>query len=452
MDALREGDVVEVPKPRGMALTDVGVGFDVADNSVPEGVPAGDATVRPPGFLEMRDVTGRSRHRPLRQHLEGDYDYGMPACAAAMIALVRMLRHLGYPAAIWFVLVANRDVVPDLVFVLLCGRQALHILTVLACACVNPAFLLVDVGASVKYLGADDPWHGGYIFLAMYVVAPEKFVALALFEKGGLDIGLLAKEPRRAAVYPSSPRLLGALLGGGGVVLCSTLLDLCGLAALAAGLGAGNLPPALVVGYSAIALSAVWTARVYAAWHGLCWPAERVHASTYATRICQCTLSAFCLLLALMVLFALGAGWIGGDDASGRLSGSTGGPAMDVIEGIPREPNDEEDPGFLDLSGVPTWLVTICTVAAIGGCCVVGLAVVCMNSLDSSASMVNGGLMGGLMVYLVGLCGAVSCVCGVVVVVLAGAVTSGDWTAVGLVVGLVVGLECMKCCCASRAN
>ena len=37
----------------------------------------------------MRDVTGRSRHRPLRQHLEGDYDYGMPACAAAMIALVR---------------------------------------------------------------------------------------------------------------------------------------------------------------------------------------------------------------------------------------------------------------------------------------------------------------------------------------------------------------------------
>ena len=120
---------------------------------------------------------------------------------------------------------------------------------------------------------------------------------------------------------------------------------------------------------------------------------------------------------------------------------------MDVIEGIPREPNDEEDPGFLDLSGVPTWLVTICTVAAIGGCCVVGLAVVCMNSLDSSASMVNGGLMGGLMVYLVGLCGAVSCVCGVVVVVLAGAVTSGDWTAVGLVVGLVVGLECMKACC-----
>jgi hypothetical protein len=131
-------------------------------------------------------------------------------------------------------------------------------------------------------------------------------------------------------------------------------------------------------------------------------------------------------------------------DASGRLSGSTGGLAMDVIEGIPREPNDEEDPGFLDLTGVPTWLVSICTVAAIGGCCVVGLAVVCMKSLDSSSSMVNGGLMGGLVVYLVGMCGVISCVCGVVVLAVAAAVTSGDWTGVGLLVGLVVGPECMK--------
>ena len=40
----------------------------------------------------------------------------------------------------------------------------------------------------------------------------------------------------------------------------------------------------------------------------------------------------------------------------------------------------------------------------------------------------------------------------VAMVAVAAAVTSGDWTAVGLVVGLVVGLECMKCCCASRAN
>ena len=47
----------------------------------------------------------------------------------------------------------------------------------------------------------------------MYVVAPEKFVARALFESGGLD-----KEDLLAV----------AVVGG-------VLLDLCGLAALAAG-------------------------------------------------------------------------------------------------------------------------------------------------------------------------------------------------------------------------
>ena len=35
MDALREGDAVEVPKPRGMALTDVGVGFRVSLPTTP---------------------------------------------------------------------------------------------------------------------------------------------------------------------------------------------------------------------------------------------------------------------------------------------------------------------------------------------------------------------------------------------------------------------------------
>ena len=37
------------------------------------------------------------------------------------------------------------------------------------------------------------------------------------------------------------------------------LLDLCGLAALGAGIGAGNLPPALAVGYSVTALGALFT-------------------------------------------------------------------------------------------------------------------------------------------------------------------------------------------------
>jgi hypothetical protein len=198
----------------------------VATKDDPEAGDATDAT-RPPGFLKMTDVKDGGAPTYINDP-HGDYAYGMPAFAAAMMALVRLLRHLGYPAAIWFVLVANRDVVPALVFALLSVRQGLHILFVLTCACVNPTFLLVDIGASMQdevgQIRGKQPWVGGYTFLTMYAVAPEKFVALALFEKGGLN---------------------NQWLKGGRVVLCSALLDFCGLAALGTDLGAGNLTPVL---------------------------------------------------------------------------------------------------------------------------------------------------------------------------------------------------------------
>ena len=82
----------------------------------------------------------------------------------------------------------------------------------------NSAFLLVDVDATVRGTTGDPIFHG-YPFLFMYVIAPEKFVAFALFREGVLD-----KQGLGAA----------ALLGG-------ALLDLCGVAALGAGVGAGNL-------------------------------------------------------------------------------------------------------------------------------------------------------------------------------------------------------------------
>ena len=99
----------------------------------------------------------------------------------------------------------------------------------------NPAFLLVDVGATVRD-GTVRGLNGGYSFLFMYVADPEKLVALALFDTGGL----------------ASYALMGvAMLGG-------SLLDLCGVAALGAGVGVGNLPPALAVGYSVTALGALF--------------------------------------------------------------------------------------------------------------------------------------------------------------------------------------------------
>ena len=114
------------------------------------------------------------------------------------------------------------------------GREALYTLMVVACTWVKPTFLLVDVGASVREDTENDGFNGGYGFLAMYVVAPEKFVSLALLG---------------ARYYLSGGFLI--MLGGG-------LLDLCGLAALGAGLAAGSLPLALAIGYSVTALGVLW--------------------------------------------------------------------------------------------------------------------------------------------------------------------------------------------------
>ena len=113
-------------------------------------------------------------------------------------------------------------------------REALYLLTTLVALKHNPAFLLVDVGATVRYKGKVGG--SGYSFLALYVLAPEKFVAVAALHEGGLGWEIV---------------VVLALLGG-------ALLDLCGVGALIAGLAAGSLPGALAVGYAATTLGALW--------------------------------------------------------------------------------------------------------------------------------------------------------------------------------------------------
>jgi|EP01047_Picozoa_sp_COSAG01_P005656 hypothetical protein len=105
-------------------------------------------------------------------------------------------------------------------------REAMYFATTLLALRLNPAFLLVDVPASVRN---DET----YTFLAMYVLAPEKFVASAVFSNGGLGCS----------------GNMGCLSGLGGL-----LLDFCGVGALVAGLVGGSLPVALAVGYGATAL------------------------------------------------------------------------------------------------------------------------------------------------------------------------------------------------------
>ena len=88
----------------------------------------------------------------------------------------------------------RRHTRPFIHYALAAGREALYLLTTLAALWCNPAFLLVDVAASVR----DTAGYGfekGYAFLGTYVLAPEKFVANAAFGEGGANhesvVGLL---------------------------------------------------------------------------------------------------------------------------------------------------------------------------------------------------------------------------------------------------------------------
>ena len=177
---------------------------------------------------ELRQQLGRGcrrqRHVGLRRSRERRAEAALLACAEP--ALYCWVFSDAFPAL---------EPVQRVLGCLVAGREALFLVSVLACTWVNPAFLLVDVGASVRdetVAGTD----GGYGFLFMYVVAPEKLLVGALFEGGGLD--------KQGLVFV-------AMLGG-------VLLDFCGVAALGAGVGVGNLPPALAVGYSVTALGALF--------------------------------------------------------------------------------------------------------------------------------------------------------------------------------------------------
>jgi hypothetical protein len=235
--------------------------FDPALPVAAEGVPPQDKQSKgvPPQDKQSKKTcckkTGKSprtaRHSPfnmtklwrdgyaisqLRAAMEG-----WSWCAAVIAVPVRLAWHIGQPLAIWLSMFEYRDEVPDIMFVLLSVRQGLHVLCVLLCTCVNPAYLLVDICASVGKQ-ADHYGRGyahperGCTFLAMYVLAPDKFVAMALF---GYDHAGFA----------------------GLFAFCSSLLDLCALAALGSGIGEEDgLPLELVVAYSVAALGPLFVA------------------------------------------------------------------------------------------------------------------------------------------------------------------------------------------------
>ena len=117
-------------------------------------------------------------------------------------------------------------------------REVMYFVSALLCTAVNPAFLLVDVAATVSG-AAETESSCGIAFLLMYVISPEIYTVQALCGKGGLN---------------NTKGLVLAVLATWGYMI----LDWFGVFALRAGFDRGHLiiPPALAVSYGAATL--VW--------------------------------------------------------------------------------------------------------------------------------------------------------------------------------------------------
>eukprot|EP01046_Picozoa_sp_COSAG06_P025072 COSAG06_NODE_2085_length_7634_cov_6.358593_3_plen_618_part_00 len=166
---------------------------------------------------------------------------GDSKCSALVTGGARLLLwHLVQPPMYFLVLATYHSDIDHLQLglgVAVACREAGYLVTTLACVYYNPAFLLVDVATTVRQ--QSHPIEK-LIPVLMYVLAPEKFVAFSLFGRGG------------AATLDSSNDLIAFLTVIYGFV--STALDMCGVAALVAGLASGKLPLALGIGYAVTAL------------------------------------------------------------------------------------------------------------------------------------------------------------------------------------------------------
>jgi len=156
-------------------------------------------------------------------------------------ALTLLGWHLLQPALYFYVFFgafSDLDRAQQVLGSLVAVREGVYALSVLACVAVNPAFLLVNARATARDEDNVGEVEAGYGWLAMYVLAPEKFVVMALTDEGGCFMWTW--------------------------FLCvGPLLDLCGMAALGAGLGAGHLPPPLAVGYSVTTAGALVVAALF---------------------------------------------------------------------------------------------------------------------------------------------------------------------------------------------
>ena len=123
-----------------------------------------------------------------------------------VVGLLMQMQPLAYSIALWH---HQHKLGPfEIVFARAVGLRELgYFFLTLVLLLVNPSFLLVDVGASVRDRRSDPD--AGIGFFALYVLAPDKFVSMALFGEGGLaDDQMLS-----AAVLGSCTLDICALLG-----------------------------------------------------------------------------------------------------------------------------------------------------------------------------------------------------------------------------------------------
>lgn len=217
-----------------------------------------DLSLEPRTFDENSAQAQQPRNGPflfMHSIYEGGYSWGaaraykgQSQCAAVLEALGKLLGwHWLQPALYFALFVLNWSEIDTAQKVFGVGvaiREAFYFLSTCLCLWTNPAFLLVDVGATVrtdKQARYHILSHNGYVFLAMYVVAPEKFVAMALCGWQNRDAipGLGLKRLEAGMFYS----------------LFCILLDVCSVGALISGLVSGSLPAGLAIGYVATALA-----------------------------------------------------------------------------------------------------------------------------------------------------------------------------------------------------
>ena len=238
---------------------------------------ASPRTLRPgaPGFL-MADLCNKQSSWASATSRAGRLQCGALALATARLFVHHALQPTSYLLALAACLHDLSTLQLWLGGLVAC-REVCYLLTTIRCVFANPAFLLVDVPSSVTYvreldwLSLDDLcfraarvgvekddvekarvceeperrvvalimakatiWQHGQFFATMYMVAPEKFLAAALFDKGGLD--------KRGAFIASW--------------LAYGVCDLCAISALSVSLQSGEvLPWPLVPGYCATAVA-----------------------------------------------------------------------------------------------------------------------------------------------------------------------------------------------------